>query len=253
LNRDDLFVFDGNPDRVEDLTVKYHRISKIKPKEVPEGASWEYVTWEYWEELKIERENETLTHIKQIAEHCKQTNVYEVEGGVSNLLDAIYPEIFDYMPDVPDDIVDNLNEVRNYEIVLHSKHGEERQISGYFDKYGLPEEWADFIDKVYNFMAFYGVGELFNEAYYNKPRRRKSDYIFCDVVFEEGCKTYCYIADDDSYEVDDMVLVTADKDNHEAIVRIVDKNYYTAENAPFPVDKAKHIIRLVEDSEIEEE
>ena len=100
----------------------------------------------------------TETHIKQIAEHCKQTNVYEVEGGVSNLLDAIYPEIFDYMPDVPDDIVDNPNEVRNYEIVLHSKHGEERQISGYFDKYGLPEEWADFIDKVYNFMAFYGVG-----------------------------------------------------------------------------------------------
>ena len=252
LNRDDLFVFDGNPDRVEDLTVRYHRISKIKPKVVQKDATWEYVTWEYSEELKIERGNETLTHIKQIAERCKQTNVYEVEGGVSNLLDEIYPEIFDHMPDVPDDIIDDPNEVRNYEIILNSKHGEERKIKGYFDKYGLPEEWADFIDKVYDFMAFYGVGELFNEAYYNKPRRRKSDYIFCDVAFEEGSKTYCYIADDDIYEVDDMVLVPAGKDNHEAVVRIVSKNYYTAENAPFPVDKAKHIIKKMDDKEFDE-
>lgn len=49
-----------------------------------------------------------------------------------------------------------------------------------------------------------------------------------------------------------MVLIPVGKDNHEAIVRIVDKNYYIAENAPFPVDKAKHIIRRVDDSEIDE-
>lgn len=61
----------------------------------------------------------------------------------------------------------------------------------------------------------------------------------------------CYIADDDSYEVDDMILVPAGKDNHEAVVRIVAKNYYTAENAPFPVDKAKHIIKKLDDEEFD--
>ena len=81
--------------------------------------------------------------------------------------------------------------------------------------------------------------------------RTSSDHIFCDVEFEPGGKTYCYLADDDSYEVGDTVLVPAGADNHEAVVRIVDKNYYTEENAPYPVDIAKHIISRVDEDDID--
>ena len=101
-------------------------------------------------------------------------------------------------------------------------------------------------------MAFYGIGELFNEASYSKAKRTSTDYIFCDVEFEPGGKTYCYLADDDSYEVGDTVLVPAEHDNHEALVRIVGKNYYSSENAPFPVDKAKHIIKRIDEDEIDD-
>jgi hypothetical protein len=52
--------------------------------------------------------------------------------------------------------------------------------------------------------------------------------------------------------VNDTVLVPAGQDNHEAIVRIVAKNYYSAENAPFPVEKAKHIIRRIDEDEIDQ-
>ena len=104
----------------------------------------------------------------------------------------------------------------------------------------------------YDFMSFYGIGELFERGAYEKPKRTTSDYIFCDVEFDPGGKTYCYLADDDSYEVGDTVLVPAGHDNHEALVRIVDKNYYSKENAPFPVDKAKWIIKRIDEDEIDE-
>lgn len=79
----------------------------------------------------------------------------------------------------------------------------------------------------------------------------KRQYIICDVEFYPGGKTYCYIADDDSYNVDDMVLVPAGKDNHEAVVKIVAKNVYAAKDSPFPTDKTKHIICHVDEDDLD--
>ena len=40
---DDLYVFDGNnkPDRVDHVAIDYHCVTKIKPKIIPEGVTWE--------------------------------------------------------------------------------------------------------------------------------------------------------------------------------------------------------------------
>lgn len=48
------------------------------------------------------------------------------------------------------------------------------------------------------------------------------------------------------------MLVPAGSDNHEALVRIVDKNYYSKEDAPFLVEKAKWIIKRIDEDEIDE-
>ena len=37
LGRDDLFVFDGCPDKIDNIKIEYSRETKIKPKELPEG------------------------------------------------------------------------------------------------------------------------------------------------------------------------------------------------------------------------
>jgi hypothetical protein len=79
---------------------------------------------------------------------------------------------------------------------------------------------ADFINDIYEFISFYGVGELFDTRLYNKPRRRQSDLIFCNVQFEEYGKTYCYLTDNDELCEGDRVVVSAGTDNHEAIARI---------------------------------
>lgn len=247
--RDDLFAFDGNPDRIDDLTLEYTRETKIK---APEGADYAFSTWNYANKITIDRASETLVNHVQVAANASVTHTYQIEEGVSNLLDSLWPEMFDDIKGNPEDVMDDPLNQQNYRLTLHTKRGVEKVIEGSYDRDSLPSEWPEFIEKISRFMFFYGFGEILDEDYYAKPKRRQSDYIFCDVEFEPDGKTYCYLAADDSYEKNDIVLVPAGKDNHEAIVRIVDKNYYQAKDAPFPVDKAKHIIRRVDEEELEE-
>ncbi len=248
--REDLFVFDGNPDVITNLKVEYSRVTKVKQKDTSTDDTVDFSIWKYGETLTIDRETETIVNHIQFAEQCSVTNTYHVEMGVKDLLDDLWPEIFDDIEGNPDDIVDDPLNQSQYKITICTRQGQEKIIEGTFDKYGLPNEWPDFIEKVYDFISFYGIGEIFVKGIYDKPRRRSSDYIYCDVEFEPGGRTYCYIADEDSYEINDTVLVPAGKDNHEAIVRIVDKNYYSAENVPYPVDRVKHIIRLADEDDI---
>ena len=60
---------------------------------------------------------------------------------------------------------------------------------------------------------------------------------------KSGYKRNYYISDDDTIEVGDFVIVPAGKDNHEAVVEVVKKEYFAEENVPLPMEKTKHIIR----------
>lgn len=61
----------------------------------------------------------------------------------------------------------------------------------------------------------------------------------------DGC-TYCYLADSDDYDEGDLVVVPAGKANREAVVKIKSVEYHGAENAPYPIEKTKHILRKYE-------
>ena len=99
------------------------------------------------------------------------------------------------------------------------------------------------MESVFEFMSFYGWGEIMNPSVYGKVRRCDNDIIYCSVEFEDGCKSYYYISDDDSIQAGDFVIVPAGKDNHEAVVEAVKKEYFAEENGPLPMEKTKHIIR----------
>lgn len=243
-------MFDGNPDAVTRIEVKYHRNTKIKPGVIPEGVTWEYVTWDYNETLIIDRSSETLKHIREIGSGCKVTNIYYVQEGITSFLDDIDLDAFSEVVGNPPNGVDNPLDIREYTIMVTTKHGGGRIVTGTFDKNGLPTDWPDFIDDVYKFMAFYGLGELFDERVYGKTKRRQSDFVFCNVEFEDGGWTYCYLADSDEYCEGDLVVVPAGSDNHEAVVRIESIEYHSAEDAPFPIEKPKRIIKkYVDDTE----
>ena len=106
---------------------------------------------------------------------------------------------------------------------------------GSYDKNGLPEDFADFAETLFDFIRFYGLGEILDTSVYGKVKRRTSEYIFCSVTFDEGYKSYYYLIDDDSIEIGDFVLLPAGKNNHEAVVEVVNIEYFSEENVPLPI------------------
>lgn len=258
VGMDDLYVFDGNckPDVINKITLDYHRVTKIKPGQRPEGVSWEFVTWDYAERLIIDRETETLEHIQNIGTGCRVSRKYEIEGGIESLLENFDAEdFFSCIDGNPDDVIEMPNETKDYTIIIDYKKNPQRIITGSYDKNGLPEDFADFAEKVFDFIRFYGLGEILDPSVYGKVKRRKSEYIYCSVTFDEGYKSYYYLTDDDSIEVGDFVIVPAGKDNHEAVVEIVNIQYFSEENVPLPVERTKRIIRKCteEDFDLSEE
>lgn len=198
----------------------------------------------------IDRDTETLEHIQNIGTGCKVSRKYEVEGGIESLLENFDAEdLFAHIEGNPDDVIDTPNETKDYTITIEYKKNPSRIITGSYDKNGLPEDFVVFAEAVFDFIRFYGLGEILDPSVYGRAKRRKSEYIFCSVTFDEGYKSYYYLTDDDSIEIGDFVLVPAGKDNHEAVVEVVNIEYFSEEEVPLPVEKIKRIIRKCTDED----
>lgn len=163
VGMDDLYVFDGNcrPDVINRIALDYHRVTKTKPKEVLEGATREFVAWDYTEHPIIDRETETLEHIQNIGPGCKVSRKYEIKGGIESLLDDFDAEdLFGNIVGNPDDIIENPNETKDYKITIDYKKTPQKVIAGSFDKNGLPDDFEEFADAVFDFIRFM-VGERY--------------------------------------------------------------------------------------------
>lgn len=238
MGMSDLYVLDGNSkqDVINKVTLDYHRITKIETRQ---GI----VTWDATERLVIDRATETLEYVQSLGTGCKISHKYEIEGGVENLLEHFDAKtLFTYVEGNPDDVIDTPNETRDYKITLEYREKPSRTITGSYDKKGLPEDFGDFAEKVYEFIRFYGFGEMLFPSAYDRVKRRKSEYIFCSITFDEEAKSYYYLADDDDLEVGDFVFVPVGKENHKSIGKVVKIEYFSEEDAPFPLKNTKHII-----------
>lgn len=151
----------------------------------------------------------------------------------------------------PDDIIENPNETKDYKITINYKKTPQKVIAGSFDKNGLPDAFEEFADAVFDFIRFYGWGEILDPSVYGKVKRRTTDYIYCSVVFEEGQKSYYYLTEDDSIKIGDFVLVPAGKDNREVVVEVVNIEYFSEDNVPLPIEKTKRIIRKCMDEDFD--
>ena len=242
----ELLVFDGNhkQDRINRIAVDYHRGTKIKLKMCQDEEIYKYGTWDYTERLMIDRATETLEHTQIIGSGCKISHRYEIEGGIEDLLDSFfYDDFFSYIEGTPDDAIENSLETTDYKITVDFEQAKQKILFGSFDQDGLPADFPDFAEAVLDFIHFYGLGEILNPTIYQKRKRRKNDYIYCSVAFDDGYKTYHYIADDDSISAYDFVVVPVGKNNHETIARVEKVEYFSEENVPFPIEKTKHVIR----------
>lgn len=75
--------------------------------------------------------------------------------------------------------------------------------------------------------------------------RKAEEYIFVNVSFDWGAKTYCYLCDDELIQEGDEVLVPIGKDGELKAVYVESVELHTAEDAPFPIDKCKKVVRRI--------
>lgn len=243
LSCDMLYAFDGSPEIVSRVEVRYHRASLIRQEAASEGAENDTVTWDYFETLTLDRVSGALELVREIMPDCTVKVSYHLGSKVVGLMDGTDLLALTLTGSEPDDLLPGGSEVRDYSVSVMTERGERREACGSFDRDELPACWPEFIGSVYELMAYYGLGEMFDEDIYGRGRRRRSDLIYCHVIFEEHGKTYCYMADSDEYCEGDLVVVPAGSDNHEAVVRIESVEYCRPDRAPFPPEATKHILR----------
>lgn len=238
LENYDLLLFDGNPDLVNRLEVRYR--SGHRDPENPET-----VLWTYLEQITFDRRTESAEHILESTPGLRVRNSYYIHDGVASFLDTINERSFSGIQgNSPDIYEDPAEEIRGYEIAVYTRKGRNRVIRGSYDKRSLPREWDVFIDQMLTFLSFYGFGQIFDAERYATTRRRRSDHVYLSVVFEEGNGEHVYLAEDDSnFHVDDFVMVPVGSDNTPTMAQIVSIIYGSTEEAPRPYQTLKKVIR----------
>lgn len=239
LDDQTLFVFNNNNNnKVKRITIDYRFTKAIPNDEIGE------VVWDYKDRLVIDRPSETIEDVLQFAEKCDVTRKYHIAEGVNAFLDSFDGEtlftVFEQSED--DEIIPSPDGTSEYEVKVEFYKEKPRIISGKYDKYGLPKDWPKFIEALYDFISFYGFGEIFDENVYARTYRRKNEYIFLSVKFGDYGKPYYYLTDDDSIQVGNQVEVPVESDGKERIVTVTKKEYYPEDKVPMPLDKVKYII-----------
>lgn len=233
-----LFVFDNNEfERIERITIDHEHKKKIV------AADGQVVTWNPTNHIVIDRKTDTIEYTYKIGTECDVTRKYHVAQGVSNFLDELeYQNLFVGFEEKELDAIIPEDDEATYTATVDFLRGPSRIVAGRYDKQGLPVDWPEFIEDLYDFMSFYGFGEMFDEKQYGRTYRKTNDYIFLSVRFGEYGKTYYYLTEDDTIQVGDQVVVPVGSEGKERIVEVAKKEYYSSDRVPMPIEKVKSIV-----------
>ena len=250
-------------DRIE---VRYHRIRTFYPPDDAARARWRSFTWHEAEQLRLDR----ATGILELTYECDSDKVahqYRLVGQVRELLDRYsesglfpvrHPLTAGGVQDLAagQQLVEDPDDRTSYLITIAYQKGRDRLISGSYDRYGLPQDYAEFMRPIYRLLMEYGLGSMIYPEVYGKARRRAGELIYCSVQFEEAGKTYYYRTKDGHIRAGDWVIVPAGRDDHLTAAQVVEVAYFAPADVPFPQEKTKQILRKCtpeEQRSIEEE
>ena len=147
----------------------------------------------YKEKILIDRHTQAFIYERyQNDDNVQQTKITSED--VESLLNAIGFGLLICIKGDPEDVVENEFDKKEYTFSILTRQGHNIKVQRSFDKNNLPVVWPAIARTIQSFMN--GPCDLFKEEYYEKAKRRESDQLFCNVVFEEGEKSYCYFLND---------------------------------------------------------
>ena len=254
LGVDDLYGFDGN-NRLRDvrkITVERCRQGGIKVTVAGKGVK-PHTDAEQWmnrEKLVVNLDKKMIKISRMTYPWGKQSRKYDCSEIAENFAEDFYgkfatADLFSAMSDV------TYGRKRDYKITIDYRAGASRVIEGRFDKEGLPQDFgifAEFVGKMIH--GFPDSWEIWNPDFYDRPRYGEGEYIFCSVIFDEGGQKYYYLTEDKTIEEGDVVFVPVGPENHVIPGVVTDIEYFTGEDAPYPLEKVKNIIRKATEAEM---
>lgn len=236
---DTLLVFDGNPDLVMRLEVKYRRGIPVYPEQNAEEDAETGVQWVYFEQLIFDRRTDSMEHFLDAGPAHRTRTSSHISGAVSDFLDMLDPEGgFSDPAGNPPEAVKPATEVAAYQITIVTKYGNTRTIHGTYDARSLPAEWGVFIDRALTFMSFFGFGELFDEGRYGRALRLTTDYVYVLVASGEDEEPRWYLSDEPDIEDNEIVLLP----NGTRAGQVLQVVYGPRADAPEPFAELAHVV-----------
>lgn len=203
------------------------------------------VVVEHQEFLQISRTNKKLIYQQYI------NNIFTVkhEYNIPNIVDYLLGNIERYFSTFSEKEQADAGEASSKVIIsLYFQNGTKRVLRRTYDRYGLPDDWDDFLDDFRKTLAYHGVfGILFDSGLYHHGVKEE-EYIYLSCIFEPNGKTYYYRSKEDNLSIGDFVLVPSTKqENAETVVMIAEIMYCKKEDVPYPLEKTKFIVRKIDD------
>lgn len=248
IGYDNLLLFDGAPDVIETLDLKY--ISKSSEASC------------YTESLSISRKDmEVIYETKQ--EPLKPASIYfkEEDTGlisiknrvlVHEILEEIDSLDFFTMPQ-PGKYMQVEGQERTYNLRVRSKSGKEFFCTGEFHRLGLPPEWPDFVSILEGIVGSkIKLGHIIDKKLYEYRPMPDRDVQFCMVRFPFAGQDYTYLCNDEIIQTGDTVSAPLGPDNTPTEGMVINVFKAHPKDAPYPYEKIKSIFCKIaaEDKEV---
>ncbi len=231
LGMDNLFVLDGNPwDQIEKVELTYQESRKDSP--------------DFAEHLIVDREKETVYYDREIGDDPVCSEKFHLAGQISAFLDKQDTDsLFLYYTEPVQKTDPVWRQTHTYTLTVTCHKKKPYQLSGSFDRRGLPMDYPAFIESLRQMLDKAGdAGALFNPGFYGKELPKKGEVIVCSIAFAGSKKTYAYLTEDPDLNVGDRVFIPVGPDNARETGTIVKIDCCLPEKAAYPVKQMKTIL-----------
>ncbi|MEY8256690.1 hypothetical protein [uncultured Dubosiella sp.] len=235
LGIDDLYVLDGNDDPIRKILIEY----------------WHQSCGDlYTEKLTLDRERETIEHIRTDPCGNRIEQKYYLKNIVKNLLNEFCDENLLSIDEEAEPVYEEPEETRNYKITIDHKYSSQ-SLEGKFYQNGLPDGYEDFADLVYAILRQHKKMELFDPSKYKEMKTTPKYYEYCAVVFDGNKKSYHYLAGKETLAAGDFVLVPVGRFDQISMAQLEYVEIYREDEVPYPLSKTKRIIKKCTPQEVE--
>lgn len=226
-------------DKLLGLAVEYRRADAVEQEGI-----WTYHT-EWTERFVLDRSDFSMEY-HLCTQGRKMSAVYKDLSPVQRLFERMEEVNFPKaQSDLVPDVLQNQETGTLYCITaLYAREGR-RVLTGRLDRYGIPEHFEEFMDGLYTIIGFPSVSDVLDEKVYHRVPRRRSDRMFCEVLFAEACpgRTFSYLCEDEDIKAGSWVLAPFGKSNRILAGEVYRVTYAQPEDAPYPIKRIKSIIK----------